>query len=608
VCTAGQARCNGVLEHCNDDGLGWSLAEDCGAKGLVCSIALTRCANCEPNKSRCDGQTIRTCQNDGETEDVGATCDTSNGIACRDGVCRNLCGDAQVTKSNVGCEYWAADLDNAVIDTTLNAAAQQFAIVVSNPEPDLPAKVTIEQDDAAPGDPPEVRVVAEATILPLNLETFKLGPREVDGSPDGEFNTGTGTALTRHAYRIKSQVPIVAYQFNPLENVNVFSNDASLLRPVEALTYSPGTLGLAYVAVGWPQTIAHTDDPRTNFDPQNPIDLRAFLTLIGTRENTHVRVKPTTRVIPGGPVLETQPGGAIEATLQPFEVLNLESGGFNADFTSSSIEADQPIVVFSGSEASDAPYFDDLIHRFCCADHLEEQLDPIRTAGKNFVLAHTPSRTQAVFNAGATNVGKAPEPEFFRIVAVSELGADVQTSLPPPNDRFRLEHQGDFRDLTTFDDALASSDAPVIVGDVQASQEAAFIPRGLPGGDPSLVIIPPIEQFRKDYVFLTPDKYIFDFIVVIAQPGASVALDGQLLDDTRCDVGHVTGWDVFRCQLSFPKIDMTLPTPVMPGMQNDGVHRILSNTAVGVLVFGWDSFVSYGYAAGTQLEEINVSR
>jgi hypothetical protein len=609
ICNAGQTRCNVALERCNEDGLGWSLADDCAKQGLICSNFLLKCAHCEPNQSRCDGQTIRTCKTDGATESVGDTCDTSKGIACREGSCRNLCDYARVSKSNVGCEYWAVDLDNAMINTTLNAAGQQFAVVVSNPQPDLPARVTIEQDDAAVGETPNVRLIADTTILPLNLETFKLGPREVDGSPDGEFNTGTGTALTRHAYRIKSAVPIVAYQFNPLENVNVFSNDASLLKPVEALTYDPGTLGQAYVVVGWPQTIAHTDDPRTNFDPQNPIDLRDFLTIVGTRPDTHVRVTPTTRVIAGGPVAETQPGGVIEATIQPFEVLNLESGGFNADFTSSTIDADQPVVVFSGSEASDAPYFDDLIHRFCCADHLEEQLDPIRTAGKNFVLAHTPSRTEAVHAAGAENVGVLPEPEFFRIVAVSENGANVVTSLPAPNDRFRLSRRGDARDLATFDDVLVKSDGPVIVGDIQVSQEGAFIPRGLPGGDPSLVIVPPIEQFRRDYVFLTPDKYVFDFIVVIAPPGAAVALDGQLLDDKRCNVGHVTGFDVFRCQLSFPKIDMTLPmNPVQAGLQNDGVHRILSNTAVGVLVFGWDSFVSYGYAAGTQLEEINIIR
>ncbi len=608
ACTAGSLRCNGALERCDDQGAGWTVVDDCPSQGLICSAKLSKCARCEPSISRCDGETVKTCAADGSGEISGDTCDTSQGIACREGSCRALCNYARVVKSNVGCEYWAADLDNAMVGVTLNAAAQQYAIVVSNPQPDIAAHVTIEQDDSLPGEPPMARVVAESTILPLNLDTFKLGPREVDGSPDGEFNTGTGTALTRHAYRIKSQIPIVAYQFNPLENVNVFSNDASLLKPVEALTYEPGKLGQAYVVLGWPQTIAHTDDPRTNFDPQNPTDLRGFLTLIGTRAETHVRVTTTTRVIPGGPVAQTEPGGTVEATLQPFDVLNLETGGFNADFTSSTIDADQPIVVFSGSEASDAPYFDDLIHRFCCADHLEQQLDPIRTAGKNFVLAHTPSRTQAVKAAGA-NIGVVPEPEFFRIMAVSEMGANVTTSMAPPNDRFRLDGKGDFHDIATFEDVTLSSDGPVMVGDVHPSQEAAFIPRGLPGGDPSFVIMPPIEQYRADYIFLTPDKYVFDFVVIIARPGASVALDGQLIDDKRCEVAHAGDFDVFRCQLSFPRIDSTLPNnPVLPGEQNDGVHRVVSNSAVGVLVVGWDSFVSYGYAAGTQLEEINIIR
>jgi len=609
ACTAGALRCNGALERCDEAGETWSVVDDCAPRGLVCAGTLGRCARCVPGASRCDDETIMTCNADGEKESPGTICDTSRGIGCREGACRALCDYARQVKSNVGCEYWGADLDNAMVDESRNAAAQQYAIVVSNPQPDITAEVTIEQDDSLPGEAPAVRTVASAKILPLNLETFKLGPREVDGSPDGEFNTGTGTALTRHAYRVKSQVPIVAYQFNPLENVNVFSNDASLLKPVEALTYNPGMMGQAYVVVGWPQTIASTDDPETNFDPTEPIDLRAFLTLIATRENTHVHVTTTTRVIPGGPIAETAPGGVIEATLGPFDTLNLETGGANADFTSSFIDADQPLVVFSGSEASDAPVFDTLAQRFCCADHLEQQLDPIRAAGKNFVLAHTPSRTQAIKNAGAV-IGVVPEPEFFRLVAVSEDGATVTTSLPYPDDKFRLAGRGAMKDLVTFQDVLVQSDGPIIVGDVHPGQEAAFVPRGLPGGDPSFVIIPPIEQYRSDYIFLTPDKYAFDFIVVIAPPGAEVVLDGQVIDDSRCELGGVTDHKVYRCQLSFPKIDPTLSadSTVLPGLQNDGVHRVVSNAPVGVLVVGWDAFVSYGYAAGTQLEEINVVR
>jgi len=55
LCTTGQTRCNGALERCDDDGLGWSLADDCPKRGLVCSMVLARCTLCEPNTSRCDG-------------------------------------------------------------------------------------------------------------------------------------------------------------------------------------------------------------------------------------------------------------------------------------------------------------------------------------------------------------------------------------------------------------------------------------------------------------------------------------------------------------------------------------------------------------------------
>jgi hypothetical protein len=330
--------------------------------------------------------------------------------------------------------------------------------------------------------------------------------------------------------------------------------------------------------------------------------------LIGTRESTHVKVRTTSNVVPGGPVPATAAGAVIEATLEPFDVLNLETGGINADFTSSFIDADQPLVVFSGSEASDAPTFQTLAKRYCCADHLEQQLDPIRTAGKNFVLAHTPNRTQALKNAGA-NLGVTDEPEYFRIIAVSEMGADVETSLPPPDDRFHLSGQGDMRELTTTTDVLVNSDRPIMVGNIQAGQEAAFVPYGMPGGDPSFVLLPPIEQYRADYVFLTPDKYSFDFVVALAPIGARVALDGHVVDGSSCEIGHVPGYDVYRCQLSFPKIDPTAPTsPVQPGMQNDGVHRVVSDAPIGVLVYGWDAYVSYGYAAGTQLEGINIPK
>lgn len=622
ICVPASVRCAvGRLERCDEgpSGPAWATIDDCAKAGLVCAAKLAKCTECLPEIGTCKGQDAYACDAQGSASTLLGTCDPTIGTPCRAGACIDLCAQAAKQRSNVGCEYWAVDLDNAMISASSNAAAQQFAVVVSNPQPDVAVEVHIFQDDGAPGEAPMPVEVQGATIAPLNLQVFKLGPREVDGSADGEYNTGTHTALTRHAYKITSNFPVVAYQFNPLENANVFSNDASLLKPVEALVPAMAGLLPAYVVASWPQTIAATDDPDTNFDPQTPTNLRAFLTIVGTQPGTHVEVRTTTAVVPGGPVPATPAKGTITATLDAFDVLNLETGDFNADFTGSVIKADGPIAVFTGSEASDAPHFSRLAERRCCADHLEDQLDPLRTAGKRFVIAHTPSRTRAIAAAGATT-GVVPEPDFVRFVATTDKGAVIKTTLPKPDDLIHLTGMGDYHEVTALRDFTATSSEPVSVVQIMASQDAAFVKRGMPGGDPSLLVEPPIEQFRADYVFLTPDKYAFDFISVVAPPSATVLFDGTPITALSCDSAPADGlttearggaspdFVAYRCQLSFPAIDpqKTSPNNVSPGAQNDGVHRILADQPVGVVVSGFDSYVSYAYAAGTELRDLSV--
>ncbi len=618
LCSVGAVRCTAALERCAEapDGPAWTLVDDCPARGLVCSSELERCTPCLPQRQVCAGQTVLSCDALGETLSPIAQCDTGAAEACRSGRCVNLCTLAAEERSNVGCEYWAVDLDNAVAAAGLNAAAQQFAVVVSNPQPDLPALVRIEQDDTAPGQPGAPVEVARATVPPFSLIVFPLGPREVDGSPPGQYNTGSHTALSRAAYKVTSDVPVVAYQFNPLENVNVFSNDASLLKPVEALRGNAGQLQDAYVVLGWPQTISRTDDPNTNFGSSNPLDFRAFLTVVAARDATRVRVTSSTPVIGGGPIGALLAGESVELTLDAFDVLNLESDDFNSDFTASVVASDGPVAVFSGSEASDAPRFDRISERRCCADHLEEQLDPIRSAGKRFIAPVSFNRHLALSNAGAP-LQPEPEEEVFRLIAALEFGASVRTSLPGELAEFQLDTRGSMREIVSSKDFWVESDNPIMLGNVTASQSAAGIPTNLPGGDPSFVIIPPIEQYRSQYVFLTPDRYSFDFLRIMAPRGAAIVLDSQRLElvpgcnlEGGTDVAQTLdasfGFQVFRCQLSFPIIDSSLDamTPLDPGVQSDGVHRVLSDRPIGVIVDGFDRNVSYGYAAGTELREI----
>src|SRR2546430_17428551 len=82
--------------------------------------------------------------------------------------------------------------------------------------------------------------------------------------------------------------------------------------------------------------------------------------------DTHVHVQTTARVISGGPLQSGLDVGAnADFVLQPFEVLNLETGDFNGDFTGTTVSADNAVAVFPRSEASDAPFYTTLADRSC---------------------------------------------------------------------------------------------------------------------------------------------------------------------------------------------------------------------------------------------------
>lgn len=622
-CMEGAIECrNDVVARCENNVS--IVVDDCGARDMACAPRLARCTPCLPDERTCDGASVLACDADGQKRTTVETCKGDDGFACRRGGCVNLCQQASQSKSNIGCEYWPVDLDNAVLPDG-NAAIQQFAVIVSNPQPDLAARVTIEEDVARPGEAANVRTVATASVGVRHLEVFKLGPKEVDGSTPDKPNGGSHTALSRGAFRLRSHVPIVAYQFNPLDNVGVFSNDATILLPTAALS----TTGRAYVVASWPQTIAISNVPSENFG----LNLRAFLTIVGTRPDTKVHLKTNARVVAGGPFADGVARGAeVDTVLQPFDVLNLETGEFNADFTGSTIDADGPVVVYTGSEASDAPFYSTTAIRSCCADHLESQVTPIRALGRRYALGRMPNRSRAVAAAGG---GTAPfaEPELYRVVAATRGVTTVRTTLPSPWNHFALGGEGESVTIVATQDFTLEADQAVLVADVQVSQEAAGISiqsdgpfgpsqtrKGLPGGDPSLLLVPPVEQWRSDYVLLTPDRYAFDFLVITAPFGANVYIDDLPVDGSVCETAPGDGLDantrgapnppftVYRCQLSFPIIDTSVrPLAVLAGKQNDGVHHVVADYPIGVLVYGFDYRVSYAYAGGTELTDINAN-
>lgn len=597
---------------------------DCAKKGgvcdpvrgcITCSPGDRRCQPCATGDKDCDRNVTQVCNASGTAWEDEERCDLKMGDACYDGRCQNMCARANQERSYVGCTFYAADLDNAAIDDLDNASAQQFAVAVANPQA-VSIEVDVAINEAEPGEPQDVRIIDKVTVPPGALEVFELPRREVDGSSEDGLNDGTHSALTSRAFRVHSSHPMIAYQFNPLENSNVFSNDASLLLPTSAL-------GRDYTVVSWPQTIGSSENPEQDFDPTSGHeDLRAFLTIIGTESGTTVDVNlgsKVVKVVGAGRIPESGPGSMMTIPLEPFDVLNLETEGFNADFTGTVVNASAPVTVFIGSEASDVPMFGTLATRQCCADHLEEQLIPDQTLGTFYSIARNPPRSKALSESASPDaplsIVVANEPEWIRVIATKPGITKIDTTLDDENRSFQLA-QGAVATLKAERDFLLDShDRPVAVLQATPSQGVTGIPGDFPGGDPDLIVVPPIQQYRRDYVFLTPDKYAFDFVTIMAERTTTILLDGKPLPK-HCTTSPADGRErnrgdeepdrvVHRCQLSFPTVTPAPNSRVLAGNQNDGVHTILADRPVGIIVSGFDKFVSYAYPGGLNLDVIN---
>lgn len=524
---------------------------------------------CSPGVQYCDGNDIRDCNDDGTAGEVIDTC--SEEMPCHNGYCANACDIAADNRSNIGCEYWGVDLDNEYSQFN-DAAAEQYAVVLANTS-DFVVNVTVEQNEAAPGQPVQLTTVRTTTINPNSLVQIDLPRREVDGSLAG-MDEGPGTMLSSRAYRIRTDRPVVAYQFNPI--IQSFSNGASLLIPTSGLDES-------YFVLGWP-----TANPIATI-PIPGIPDHSFVTIVGVTENpVQVEVRLGGAIVGGGGIPAAGAGGVIEATLGQFDVLNLESDGIPGDLTGTEVIANGPVAVFSGGERGIVPY--DVMPpepagwdgEICCTEHFEQQVFPRTSLGRAFVTTRSPVRSRSTTN---------PEADVWRVLA-TENGTTVTTSLTGQFSSFSLD-AGEHYEFWSQTDFVLTATQPVMVAQYLVSQQYVEDPDV--GGDPEFILYPPAEQFREEYIFLAPPTFEKDWCVIAAPATAQVTLDGEVLGElsTRCQqypAGTLDGVEyiALRCELT------------------DGVHYVTASEPVGVNVYGYYNVGSYGYAAGAELERINI--
>jgi hypothetical protein len=608
----GQYRCTGSTYQTCHAGQ-WQTAIECAA-GCIDHLG---CIQCPPSQNFCKDGDVWACDDQGNPGGLVTAC--TGGNTCVGGGCVDACADAALNKSYIGCEYWAADLDNAIevwgmlgedyipglpMSQSLcenqlrakvatmnicyedqgkptsrglcdppatmggpavcpagyqcgpqqacvsNAQNSPFAIVVSNPH-SRAVVVTV----TGPG------METITTTVNAGMVSAIL-PQASGAIPDQSVD---GSAKEVRAYKITSDLPIVAYQFNPLDNVDVFSNDASLLIP-------RATFETDYYAMTMPTLDRRAGSPSTN-------RYHGYLTVVAWQDGTQVQVTPTVATNASATLSTLAPGSSTTFTLNAHEVLQLQASGAG-DLTGTHITSpnDKSFGVFGGHEATAfgetmAP---DAVHtRRCCADHLEEMMFPSATWGRKFAIARSQPRTN--------------ENDTLRILA-QKPNTTVMFSPAPTSGTCGTLDTGQFCEVRIMVDTEITATEPVLVGHYLQSSTWSGTAMGqttsIGTGDPSMSIAPPSEQFRKEYTFLVPAQYAKNYVSVAAPATGGVTLDGNPVMMTPFGNGNTHR--AARVLLAA------------------GAHKITCADGCGITVYGYDDGVSYMFAGGLDLKPIVI--
>jgi len=547
------------------------------------------------------------------------------GTTCSVDGCSDLCARAAQERSYIGCDYWAAFTLNSSLDPVLRPA-----IVVGNPQY-VAAHVSVTKAGV---------LIAEVDVPAGSASTLVI-PR-----PEQEPLRRTDrTLLARQgAYHVVSSAPVIVHQFNPLlfeveqtcaephvapgemppSVCDSFTNDASLLLPSHVLTREDGS-GISYLGVSRTTFIAEQGSQR--------VGMSGFLALMAVGDRpVHVTLRSSAytesgeEVAPDGTLVvnpsdrdggadaqrdagadtrvddagydfdpggdgsaavarvfpELMPGDLQELTLDPGDVFQVLSKvpegdcpyqmgpsqrpgetvcdpGVLYDLTGSEIEADGPLQLIGGHDCTYVPF-----DQVAC-DHLEETMFPLETWGR-----------QVIVGGVAENMRLE-----YRLRVLSGADGNVVSFDPMISAPVTLM-RGEWVELATSNNVLVSGTEPLLVAQYLEGQGSVSL-----YGDPSLTLVPPVEQYRNHYNFLSPATYSSNYVTIVAPVGEDVMLDGDTV-------------------LGFEALGQTGYAVATKELLQSGAHELYSEggAPLGVELYGFGAYTSYMLPGGLDLRLI----
>ena len=472
------------------------------------------------------------------------------------------CADAAASPSTVGCEFWPTVTANLVWSIF------DYAVVVANPG-SAPASVTVTRGGAS---------VASASVQPGAVQTIYLPWVPQLKGPDTDA-MGSATPLTASvgvlagAYRLVADRPVSVTQFNPIEATGKggpagknwsscpgnagglgcfsFSADASILLPSSALGTSYRVAGKS----GW------------TFQGQSTgIGPTLSITAIANGTTVKVALGAAGKILGGPSIDATAGGGVLTLSLAAGDAVELV-GDMTSDFSGTLVTSNLPVQIISGIPCTNVP------DTIAACDHIEESLMPTTALGKKHVVAVP------------TAPGGKPIGHVVRIVGhVDGTKLSYSKSVPGAPLQINAGQVVDLGQVTT--DFVVDSSSPIVVvslllgGTVQDPNG----PQMMQKGDPSLTVIPPVEQLRASYLFLAPTDYDEAWADVTLPAGATATVDGAPVTATPIDAS----WSVARVKL----------------VGQGGAHQLTATAPAGLQVLGFAAYTSVEYPGGYGLAAI----
>jgi len=404
---------NDAHNDAQNDELSDELSDEGEDKEITDSDSQTECG---ADEKRCvDNTKIEICE-DGKWV-VKETC--TDDLTCTNDLvrCQNECQNRISGLNNVGCIFHPAVLANYGNEGYDGGPSGHkfnggMIVFVSNPTSEIANLVLTDHYTSFD--------LADKTTVPAGGSVTIELPKTADSATE-DRHVIDGSSIGYRAFTLESDQPVFAYQFNPNYKGNA-SSDASLLLPQRALDT---TYRIVTVPHGIKEALSTKYEHPSGF------------TVIATKDSTLVKITPTADT--SAIVIAADDDAASETfdktalqkgvertfTLNQDEVLSLETasdqtcGAVKAsdpthgticmkdddflintscyvygrkfcqpggDLSGSLVVSDKPVAVFSNAKNAMVPFY------MFGTEHLEEQLPPVSSWGKNYSLGRVSPR------------------------------------------------------------------------------------------------------------------------------------------------------------------------------------------------------------------------